>query len=293
MVRRSLVAALTALLSVATFGCSAHSPNTASSGAAPSAAPTVTPGGNLLNDVRQRGTLIIATDPNYSPQSLRRPDGSWTGFDVEVGREIARRLGVRPMFEAANFNLVVRGHWLGKWDINVGSMSVTHDRTQVLWFSKPYYIVPGLFAVRSTGSIDSLAGLAGKRIGVTAATTFESFVRGKLRGRISISSLHLRVVPYDADIQALSDLAAGNGRKIDAVLSSLPTLNAAIAKGMPVRIIGKPVFEDRPAVALDRSSFHESLDLLFAIDGIIDAMHRDGTLRRLSLKYYGLDLSDY
>ena len=234
---------------------------------------------------------MIATDPNYSPQSIRAPDGTWSGFDVEVGREIAKRLGVKPRFEAANFDLVVRGRWLGKWDVNVGSMSITNDRTKVLWFTKSYYLVPGLFAVRNASGVRSLGDLAEKRVGVTAATTFEDYVKGKLPGRVSVASLHLQAVPYDSDAHALQDLVGGNGRGVDAVFTSLPTLQTAIAKGMPIRMVGAPVFEDRAAIALDRSSFHESLNLLFAIDSIVDAMHKDGTLRRLSIKYYGRDLS--
>lgn len=278
----ALVAAVFAIA-----GCVGHSAKTES----PGAVSTVAPSGDLLSDVRQRGIIVIATDANYSPQSVHNPDGSWSGFDVEVAREIAKRLGVRPVFKAANFDFIVRGHWLGGWDIDVGSMANTPERANVLWFSKTYYYVPGSIAVKSSSGTSSLADLAGKRIGVTAATTFQSFLHGKLSGKLSMNALHLTVVPYDMDSRALQDLAAGSGRHIDAVLTSLPTINSAIKEGMPIRVIGGPVFEDRSAVALDRSSFHEPLNLLLAIDAIIDAMHRDGTLRRLSEKYYHMDLS--
>ena len=242
--------------------------------------------------MRQRGALIIATDPNYRPQSFEQPDGTWTGFDVDVGREIARRLGVKPVFRAVNFNLIVRGNWLDKWDVDIGSMAVTHERTKVLWFSKPYYRVPGLVAVRKASGITSLADLKSKRIGVTAATTFESYLRGKLTGKVSVVRLHLEIVPYDTDHHALQDLATGGGRRIYAVLTSLPTINSAIAEGLSIRDIEPAVYEDRPAIALDRAGFHEPLGLLFAIDAAIDGMRRDGTLKKLSIKYYGVDLSD-
>jgi len=246
----------------------------------------------MLADIRARGTLVIATDANYKPQSYRAPDGSWSGFDVEVGKEIARRLGVKPVFEAVPFDLIVKGHWLGKWDVSVGSMSITPDRTKVLWFTKSYYWVPGSIAVRQASDISDLSGLKGKKIGVTAATTFESYLRGTLPGKVDVKPLDLRIVPYDTDIHALRDLAHGDGRAIAAVLTSLPTIDTAIHDGLPVRIVGSPVFGDRPAIALDRSSYHEPLGLLFALDAIVDAMHADGTLRRLSLKYYGIDLSN-
>jgi polar amino acid transport system substrate-binding protein len=276
---------LPAVALVVLFGCGAQSSKSTSTASTPAAS------ADLLSQVRQRGTLIIASDANYSPQSAQAADGTWSGFDVDVARQIALRLDVKPVFESANFNLIVRGHWLGRWDIDVGSMSVTDERSKALWFSKSYYWVPGAIAARNGSDIARLADLSGKSVGVAAATTFQSYIEGKLTGRVRLTDLHLRVVPYDTDSHALQDLAAGNGRKVDAVLTSLPTINSAISSGMPIHTVGPPVYEDRAAIALDRSSDRESLSLLLAIDGIIDAMHRDGTLRRLSIKYYGVDLS--
>jgi polar amino acid transport system substrate-binding protein len=287
--RTAAVITLVALAALSASACSSHAPKAA----APSpTATTAAPNGDLLAEVRQRGILIIATDANYSPQSFLNQDGSWSGFDVDVGRQIARRLGVQPVFKAVNFDLLVRGHWPGKWDINVGSMAITEERAKVLWFSKSYYWVPGSIAVKNTSSINSLADLAGKNIGVTAATTFQSFLQGKLSGKVNVKTLHVRAVPYDSDLHALNDLAQGKGRPIDAVLTSLPTIQTQIHNGLPIRVVGAPVFEDRSAIALDRSGEATQLSLLFAIDGIIDAMRRDGTLRRLSMKYYGMDLSN-
>jgi polar amino acid transport system substrate-binding protein len=287
VIERAIRAAFVAIGLCAVIGCSGHAPKTQS----PSTSGSAFPGGDMLSSIRQRGTIVIATDANYSPQSFRAPDGTWSGFDVEVGKEIARRLGVRPVFEAVPFNLIVRGHWPGKWDLSVGSMSITSERTKVLWFTKPYYSVPGSIAVSRSSDITAVQDLKGKKIGVTAATTFQSFLNGTLGGRIDVKPLHLHVVPYDTDIQALRDLARGHGRDIDAVMTSLPTIQTAIHDGLPIRVVGTPVFGDRPAIALDRSSTKEPLGLLFATDAIIDEMHSDGTLRRLSLKYYGMDLS--
>ena len=53
-------------------------------------------GGDLLADVKKRGKLLIATDENYKPKSYKNPDGSFEGFDIDVAKEVARRLGVRP-----------------------------------------------------------------------------------------------------------------------------------------------------------------------------------------------------
>jgi polar amino acid transport system substrate-binding protein len=245
---------------------------------------------DLLTEVRHRGSLLIATDANYSPQSKLQPEGTWTGFDVEVGREIAHRLGVTPVFVSADFNLVVRGNWLGRWDVDIGSMSITPSRSKVLWFTAPYYIVPASFVVKTSSSVHDLSDLTGKRIGVTGSTVYQAYLQGRGEDP-KVRSLHLVAVPYDIDIHALRDLTQGSSRSIDAVLTSLPTINAAIASGMPLRALHESVFNEKSAIALDRSGFRQPLSLLWAIDGILQSMHRDGTLRRLSLQYYRTDLS--
>lgn len=246
---------------------------------------------NLLEEVKQRGQLIIATDADYKPQSYRNPDGTWIGFDVDVGREVAKRLGVQPVFKNVNFALVTPGGWNGQWDVNIDSMAITNERAKVLWFTEPYYFTPASFAVYKTSTARTLADLAGKRLGVGASTTYESYLDDKMSTARVKPPARTTVVTYDTDELALQDLAAGDGVRLNGVLTALPTIEAAIARGMPLRVISPPVFEDSSAIALDRESPVQSAPLLWAITGIIHDMHRDGTLSRLSQKYYGIDIT--
>src|ERR1700730_5683213 len=90
---------------IAAYGCGNSETKTASS--MPSASASIAAvGGNLLDDVKRRGVLVVSTDADYKPQSFRNADGSWVGFDVDVGREVARRLGVKPQFENTNFDVI-------------------------------------------------------------------------------------------------------------------------------------------------------------------------------------------
>jgi len=255
------------------------------------AAGSAAPGGNLLDEVKRRGTLVISTDANYKPQSFRNPDGSWVGFDVDVGREVAKRLGVKPQFDTGPFDAITAGSWNGRWDVNIDSMAITKERTRVLWFTEPYYYVPASFAVHRASGAHAIQDLAGKKVGVGTATTYEDYLNGKMANARIKPPANADVVTYDTDVLALDDLAAGNGTRLDGVLTALPTIRAAINGGAPLRVIEPAAFEDSSAIALDRNSPAYSAPLLWAIDGIIHDMHRDGTLRKLSLKYYGIDLS--
>jgi polar amino acid transport system substrate-binding protein len=247
--------------------------------------------GNLLDDVKRRGVLVVSTDADYKPQSFREADGSWVGFDIDVASEVARRLGVKPQFLTGQWNAITAGSWKGRWDVNVDSMAITKQRTRVLWFTEPYYYTPASFAVERQSAARTIGDLAGKRLGVAASTTYEDYLNGKMATARMKPPRSPVVVTYDTDALALKDLGLGNGTRLDGVLTALPTIRSSIAAGLPLRVIEPPVFEDSSAIALDRNSPAYSAPLLWAIDGIIHDMHRDGTLRRLSLKYYGIDLS--
>jgi polar amino acid transport system substrate-binding protein len=278
------------IAAIAASSCGNGDTKTASS--MPSASASfATVGGNLLEDVKRRGVLVVSTDADYKPQSYRNPDGSWVGFDVDVAREVARRLGVKPEFEDTNFDVITAGSWKGRWDVNVDSMAITKPRTRALWFTGPYYFVPASFAVNRASDAKSIADLAGKKLGVGTSTTYLDYLNGKMSTARVKPPHNPVIVTYDTDALALKDLGLGNGTRLNGVLTALPTIRSSIAAGLPLRVIEPPVFEDSSAIALDRNSPAYSAPLLWAIDGIIHDMHADGSLRRLSLKYYGIDLS--
>lgn len=250
---------------------------------------------DLLADVKKRGKLLIATDANYKPQSFKNPDGSFEGFDVDVGREVAKRLGVQAEFVDVNFDTVTAGSWNGRWDINVGSMTITPDRRKALFFSSPYYYTPAAFAVHKDSKAASIDDLKGKKVGVGAATTYLDYLQGKLNLE---GETILKPAPdgataqvYDTDALALTDLALGDGTRLDAVLTALPTIEDAAKGGQPFKVLGDPVYYEDLGIALDQKSPLDSKGLADAISAIVDDMHKDGTLTALAKKYYSSDLT--
>ncbi|MBC5806068.1 MAG: cysteine ABC transporter substrate-binding protein [Candidatus Eremiobacter antarcticus] len=251
-------------------------------------------GADLLAVVKRRGKLLIATDAKYEPQSYRTADGVWHGFDVDVGREIARRIGVQPQYLDISFDVITGGHWSGRWDVDVGSMSITHDRQRVLYLSDPYYYVPASFVVNRDSKAASINDLTGKRVGVGTATTYQAYLENHLSligEKILRPPPQTRVVPYDTDLLALQDLALGDGVRLDAVLTALPFAMYQIRSGQAYKVLDKPVFYDASAVAIDKSSPNDPASLFAAVQSAIRGMHKDGMLSALSKKYYGIDLS--
>lgn len=96
-----------------------------------------------LAEICDAGVLVVSTDPAYPPQSfLNESTGEYEGFDIDVAREIGERLGVDVEFTDPSFDAVVAGNWSGRWDVSVGSVTVTEERREVLDFTQPYYFTP-------------------------------------------------------------------------------------------------------------------------------------------------------
>ncbi len=82
-------------------------------------------GKNLLQEVKDRGVLRVSTDPAYPPQSFMTQSGEFKGFDIDVAEEIAKRMGVEVEWQTPAWEVITAGHWNGRWDVSVGSMTVT------------------------------------------------------------------------------------------------------------------------------------------------------------------------
>lgn len=100
-----------------------------------------------LAEICEAGIIVVSTDPAYPPQSfLNEQTGEYEGFDIDVAREIGERLGVEVEFTDPTFDAVVAGNWGGRWDMSVGSVTVTEERREVLDFTQPYYYTPAQMA---------------------------------------------------------------------------------------------------------------------------------------------------
>src|SRR5919107_2477894 len=248
-------------------------------------------GGNLLQEVKDRGTLRVSTDPAYPPQSFQANDGTFKGFDIDVAEEIAKRMGVEVQWLAPSWDVITAGNWNGRWDISVGSMTVTPERAKVLYFSEPYYYTPAAVAVHkdNTDITDVKTDLDGKTTGVCGACTYEFYLDGTLDipGDYDFVIDDPQIKTYDTDSSAIQDLALGDGVRLDAAMSSLTTLKEAEEKGTPIKIVGDPLYYEPLAVAVDKEASGNPKPLVREISKIVEEMHKDGTLTELSKKWYG------
>jgi len=252
---------------------------------------------DLLDQVMEAGVLKVSSDANYAPQSFLDENGEWTGFDVEVAREVAKRLGVELELMAIDWDIITGGNWNARWDVSIGSMTVTEERTEILWFVTPYYFTPAGFAVHADNtSFTSVDDLAGATIGVGTETTYERWLNKDLK--IAVEGYDLvfadweagEVRPYSTDSEAIQDLGLGDGVRLDAVMSAVPTLQEAINTGQPLKLLGEPAFYEPLSFALDKDR-GPSDKMLDKLNEIVAEMHEDGTLTELSMEFYGEDIT--
>ena len=116
--------------------------------------------GATLDRVMANKKLVMSSDPEYPPQSFLNDKNEMDGFDVAVGREIAKRMGAELEIITPSWDIITAGNWNGRWDISVGSMTPTKERAQVLSFPAIYYYVPAAFAVHNDSKITTMDELA-------------------------------------------------------------------------------------------------------------------------------------
>ena len=248
---------------------------------------------DLLSTVKARGVMRVSSDPNYKPQSfLNETTKELDGFDIDVSKEVAKRLGVKVEFVTPDWDTIVAANWGGRWDVSIGSMTITTDRKQVLFFSTPYYYTPAQFAAPKDSPLNSLDDLVGKTVCVGSGTTYDDYLNGKLtlEGEKIIKQVQgVKMTTFSTDSECIQAFQAGR-KDFDAVLTAQPTIEDAVKSGVQLKKIGAPVYYEALAAAMDQKVANSD-GFVQAVSKAIEDMHKDGTLTNLSMKWYGVDLT--
>ena len=268
------------------------SDTTAAGGAETTAAPG---GDDLLAKIMADGEIVVSTDPAYPPQSELNPTtNEYEGFDIDVATEIANRLGVTVRWETPAWESIVSGSWQDRWHMSVGSMTVTSERAAVLDFAPAYYFTPASVAVHAdnTTITNTDTDLDGATIGVCGGCSYDFFLQKTLEVpgyTFDFVIDDAEIVTYDTDSTVVADLAIGDGDRLDAAISSLTVFEGAITDGVPIKVVGDPIFYEPLAAAFDKSSSLDGTSLVARVSEIVDEMHSDGTMSELSTKWFGVD----
>lgn len=271
-------------------GATEPSASAALSGTAADRAQTIlgkAPSG-LAAKIVERGSVIVANDANYPPQSsVDQATGELVGFDVDVAKKMGEILGLEVKFENPAWETILPGLQTGKWDVSIGSMTsaiagersdpTIAERWKAADFTAPYYYTSGQLFVKQGGpQVTDPKELAGKKVGVGAGTTYYQWLK---------QNTDAVVKTYTTDADTFPDLRNGN---LDFVMTAGPTGQQAILEGQPFDFSGAPLYYEDLAFAINQGEG----DWLQMLNYAVMKMHEDGTLTELSKKWYnGLDLT--
>ena len=281
MKRRTFISLMSVMAAAGVLtlaGCSSNSGSSAAaSGAASSAASTGA--ADQLAAIQANGKLVVALEGAWQPWSYHDESDTLVGYDVEVSRAIAEKLGVEPEYVESDWDSLFAGLDAGRFDIVCNGVEVTDERAKTYDFTTPYGYIHTALAVRKDNEdIKSFEDLNGKTTANSLASTYMELAE----------SYGATVQGIDTLEETIQLLTAG---RIDA------TLNADVSFYDYLNVHPDADFklvaqtEDASHVAIPVRKGDDSASLLEAINTAIEELRADGTLKALGEKYFGQDIS--
>jgi len=235
-------------------------------------------GGTTLQDVKDKGVLTIGTEGTYPPFDFHQNgNGDLTGYDVDIAKAVAAKLGVKAQFEETQWDAMFAGLDAGRFDMIADQVSITPERQADYQFSTPYTVSPGVVVTKADDdSISSFTDLKGK-------TTAQSLT----------SNWYDMAKKDGADVQNVEGWAQAvtllkQGRVDATVNDKLTYLDWQKSQGdTSLKIAATSTDEAHNAF-----TFRPGSDsLVKAVDQALAQLSKDGTLAQISQKYFGEDVS--
>ena len=247
--------------------------------------------GQTLDRVTEKGQMTGVLMESYPPFSFLNEQNQLDGFDVDVAKAVAQRLGVKLKLETPSWDVIAAGRWSGRYDICVCSMTPSEARAQVFDFPDEYYQSPAVIVVNAKDTaIASGKDLSGKKVGVISASTYEAYLNKDLvieGAPLKYPFDNVQVAPYDNETVAFQDLALGSGVRLDAMVTNLITARERIAQDPRFKIAGNTLYAEPNVVAIEKGDPQWSA----RVTEVIDQLKADGTLSKISQKWIGADIS--
>ena len=268
----SLMGVMAAAGVLSMTGCS--SKDTAASTASTASSATL----NKLDSIQKSGKLVVALEGAWQPWSYHDASDTLVGYDVEVSRAIAEKLGVEPEYVESDWDSLFAGLDAGRYDMVCNGVEVTEERAKTYAFTTPYGYIHTALAVRKDNTdITSFEDLKGKTTANSLASTYMELAE----------SYGATVQGIDTLEETIQLLTAG---RIDA------TLNADVSfydylnvhPDADFKLVAQTAEASHVAIPVLKSEDTAYLD---ALNTAIEELRADGTLKTLSEKYFGQDIS--
>jgi octopine/nopaline transport system substrate-binding protein len=252
-------------------------------------------------------TVRIATEGAYEPWNFTGPGGQLQGFEIDLANDLCRRMNVKCEITAQDWDGIIPSLQAGKFDAIMAGMSVTDEREKVISFSRAYANAPNGFVVEKSSPLakmpltgerfdlarDEAAALKaieqikpllkGKTIGVQGSTTHASFAEKYFKGTAEIRE-------YKSTEAHDLDLAAG---RVDAILADSTTLQGTLKKPefKGYAMVGPNFNGGILGRGVGAGLRKADTELKGQFDKAVQEAIADGTVKKLSEKWFGLDIT--
>ncbi|MFF2447002.1 transporter substrate-binding domain-containing protein [Neobacillus sp. NPDC058068] len=217
--------------------------------------------------------FTFAASGEFKPFSYLNDDLSMTGFDIEVGNAVGKELGLEPIQKRMKFKGLIEGIKTGRADAAVASLTINPARAKQVAFSTPYYYSGPQIFTRPDSKIKTVEDLKGKEVAVAKGSTYAEAAK-KYTSNLKM---------YDSDITALKALSIG---RHDAVITDFVTGKSAKMEGYEIK--GEQLIErSEQAIVVPK----DNPELLKRINDALQKLRDNGTLARISNKYFDEDIT--
>lgn len=234
---------------------------------------------DLLDRIREKGSITIAMEGTWAPWTYHDEKDVLVGYDVEIGQKIAEYLGVSPVFIEGEWDGLLAGLEVGRYDIMINGVDITPEREQKYDFSTPYAYNRTAVIVRGDDErIQTMEDLNGMRTANTISSTYAEVAE----------KYGAKVTGVDDLNQTIELLRSG---RIDATLNAEVTyydyVKAHPDSGLKIAVLDS----EETSVGIPIRKGDDTAGLLAAVNEALAAMAESGELSELSVKYFGTDIS--
>lgn len=236
---------------------------------------------NSLEDLQKRGEFVLGLDDAFPPLGFRNENNEIVGFDIDLAKEVANRLGVEFRAQPINWDSKEQELATGNIDCIWNGLTITEERLQALSFTKPYLENAQVLVVKKDSGISKLADLAGKTVGLQAGSSAADAVEASVDFKKSLKN----IVEFKDNIMALNDLEIGG---VDGVVMDLIVANYAIAtSGKDFVVLSEGLSPEEYGIAFRKND----KKLTDKVQSILEEMAKDGTVEKISTSWFGSDIS--
>ena len=258
-------------------GCGGQDGGASGSGSQTESGAGAAEDGDQLAKILEAGKIIIGTEGTYSPNSYHDENGDLVGFDVEVGRKVAEKLGVEVEFFEAEWDSLFSSMDAGRIDTVINEVEYSDERALKYDFSNPYTYIRGALMVKGDNEeIKSFEDLDGKKAAQNLTSSW-----GKMAEEYGAE-----LVSVDAVAQTVDLLLAG---RADATLNVETAFSDYLKKNPDADVKVVALTEEASSSLVPVKKGNE--ELLKAINEAIDELRASGELKELSEKYFGMDVT--